>query len=172
VILCDLLLSRPRLVPLFFRRLLHLWCCRNAEYLFRGTSKGFAGHDGLRELNRTPTSTDPHVAALFAIESSGHGEGVLHIALRRRFQRRIAPGNNYKNLEREIAVALQPTEFAALADFTLSAQQARRLLSAMGFPLPPIIVGYNNMQRKLEGSLRLNEDQIQQFVQQAIRTAR
>jgi hypothetical protein len=151
---------------------LHLCCYRNAEYLFRGTSKGFAGHEGLRELNRTPTSTDPLVATLFAIESSGHGEGVLHIALRRRFARRIAPGNYYKNLEREVVVALQPIQFAALADITISAQQARRHLADIGFPLPPVIAGHMNLQLKLADSPRLDEGQILQFVQLAIRTAR
>ena len=96
---------------------------------------------------------------------------MLHIALRERFARRIAPGNYYKNLEREVAVALQPIQFAALADFTISAQQARRLLAGMGFPLPPVITGKANLQLKLADSPRLNEGQILQFVQIAIGTA-
>lgn len=170
--LCDLLLTRPQSIPLALRRWLHERCYKNAEYLFRGTTRGFPGHDGVRELHRTCTSTDPLVATLFAIESSRYGEGVVHIALRRRFRRLIVPANNYENLEREVAVNLLPVTFAARSDFTITAQQARDILVNLGLAnIPPAIANLNHFHLALVIRARITEEHVQEFIKRAIRVA-
>lgn len=169
---CDLLLAQPRYIPLFLRRWLHEWCFRHTEYLFRGTSRGFPGHDALQELHRTCTSTDPLVATLFANESTRYGDGVVHIALRRRFRRLIVGANNYENLEREVAVNLLPVTFSARSDFTITAQQARDILVNLGFGnIPPMIANLNHLHLALVTRAPITEDQIQVFVKRAIRVA-
>jgi len=137
----------------------------NAGYLFRGTSIGYDGGRASQITGLTPASTDPGIAALFAIESSNYGQGVIHV---------IAPGtvpigasNVLSNLESEVGILLSPAQVAAQAQTSLSVQQARQILQEMGISLPGSITSYNALSSAVSGSTMLTPQQIQQVVQAA-----
>jgi hypothetical protein len=127
----------------------------------------------VQELGITSTSVDPVVATLFGIECRRYGEGVVYLALRRRFRRLIVPPNVLGTLEREIAIAISPLHIANLADFTITALSARKILINLGFALiPAAISDYNHLQLALETRAPISEAQIREFTHRAIRVGR
>src|SRR5205823_4767780 len=97
----------------------------SAPTLFRGTSVGWAGSQALQRLAMTPATLDPAIATIFATESSNFGTSAMHIALPQALKgAQVVEGNVLAGLEREVGVALTPTEFAARASKTITAEQS------------------------------------------------
>ncbi len=118
----------------------------------------------MQALGVTSTSTDPAVATIFATESSNYGTGVLHIASSEFLP--IVDSNILSELEREVVVGVSPTEFAARADTTITAERARAILNSIGISVPSQISrgAFNDV---LQNTPRLTPAQIQQFTNAA-----
>ncbi len=108
-------------------------------YLFRGTTLGWPGNKCLEKLNLTPTSTDPLVATLFALECNRHGAGIVYFARWEIFRDRIGGSNVLARQECEIALSLLPLEFADAANGNIDALEVRKILLSMGFQVPEAI---------------------------------
>jgi hypothetical protein len=108
-------------------------------YLFRGTTVGWPGNRSLQRVKMTPTSTDPLVATLFAMECIQHGEAIVYYARWETFKDRIRKPNVLARRECEVGVSMQPLEFAASAKGRIHALAARAILASMGFQIPPRI---------------------------------
>jgi RHS repeat-associated protein len=145
---------------------------RRAPFLFRGTSEGYPGGPGLQKAGRTPASTDPIVATIFATESSNYGRGVVHIASPTDLAGvKMFEGNTLRVLEREIGVGLRPSEFAQRAGLTITAGEARAILAEMGVKLPGRISPSSALD-VLRTAPRLTQRQINDFVRRARRIGR
>jgi len=139
-----------------------------ANLFFRGTSEGFAGSPTLQEIGVTPVSTDPVVATIFAIEAENYGRGVVHIASRSDLAGvEILKGNVLAHLEREVGIGILPAEFARRASITITASQARNILSGMGIHIQLSIRGPAAVDAVLRATPRLTSEQIQQFLNAA-----
>lgn len=136
------------------------------SYLFRGTSKGFAGNKATAFGGVTPTSSEPVVATIYAVEGQNYGEGILHVALPEQFIGKEVAANVRKPLEREIVIGVTPTEFANQSILTISADQARGILEKLGIKIPSRVTR-ETATRVLEETLRLTKEQINQFYNEA-----
>jgi hypothetical protein len=136
------------------------------SYLFRGTSKGFAGNKSTALGGVTPTSSDPGVATIYAIEGKNYGEGVLHIALPEQFIGKEVAANVRKTLEQEIVAGVTPTEFANQSSITISADQARGILKKLGIKIPGRISAEETTRVLLE-TPKLSKEQINEFYSEA-----
>ncbi|MET6997054.1 RHS repeat-associated core domain-containing protein [Chitinophaga defluvii] len=138
------------------------------KYLFRGTSEGYPGNRSAQITESTPTSPDPGVGTIFAINSSNYGKGVLQIALPKSLKNvEIGVANNVlADMEAEVVVGLKPLEFAQKAHITITAEQSRGILKGMGINLPARISN-SSMNDVLKNTPRLTEKQIDEFYKQA-----
>jgi hypothetical protein len=131
-----------------------------AEFLFRGTTEGYPGSPALQRLGVTPTSTDPAVATIFAVEASNFGKGVVQIA-----PRGLVPtieGNVLAALEAEIGVELLPLEFAKRAR-PVSVDVARGTLREMGIDIPERIPDKAHLDAALRSRSQMSAEQIREF---------
>jgi filamentous hemagglutinin len=137
--------------------------------LFRGTSEGYPGSPGLQAVGVTPASTDPAVATVFGTAAQQYGNGVVHIAMPGDIAAvDIIEGNVLSGAEAEVGVNMPPTQFADQASVTITADQARSILSEIGINVPPnITMRGTDLTRYLESLPRLTPEQIQTFVQKA-----
>lgn len=129
-------------------------------FLFRGTSRGFPGSPGLQRIAVTPTTTDPLVGTLFAIESSNYGPGEVLMLPRASVQ--TIPGNYLAHIEDEVGVSLSPTDFAARAT-SIPVADARAALKSMGFTLPGSIADKDALAAAIRSYPRLTPEQVRQF---------
>jgi hypothetical protein len=139
---------------------------------FRGTSKGYPGNRTSQILGLTSISTDPVVATIFATQSqTRHGvTGLVHVAMPNDLaDLRFVEGHPaYRELELELRIELQPAEFSKRASITLTAQEARAILSDMEIELPSKIYSHNAITETLRNTSRLEFSQIQTFLQKAL----
>lgn len=139
-------------------------------YYFRGTSPGFAGNPALQKLGISPVSIDPLVATVFALESKGvSGRGVVLFGSKTEFTAGFAVGNTRKVVEREIAVSLSPKQFAEKSAKSISADQARKILSEIGIAdLPPSFRNVTQAKEWLDlHGRRMSPTQIKEFLAKA-----
>jgi len=97
------------------------------RYLYRGTTEGWRGHPVLPGPEITCTTTDPLVAALFAIECRNHGHAVVMAARRDRFEGLIGPANHFDIIESAVNLLISPLDFAQGA-VTLEVDQVWEVL--------------------------------------------
>ncbi len=136
--------------------------------LFRGTSEGFPGSQGLQRVGVTPASQDPLVATVFATESQSYGRGVVQIATPANLEGvALQEGNVLAAIEREVAVELLPLQFAERAGVQITAAEARSILERMGYALPSQIRGPAGVSQTLGTTPRLTQEEIDLFVQEA-----
>jgi hypothetical protein len=76
----------------------------------------------------------------------------------------LGPGNVLAGLESEVGVLMPPAEFAAKASITISAAQARGILSQLGIQVPSIIRDIPALDYELKIAPRLTPEQIQEFL--------
>ena len=142
-----------------------------AEYLYRGSTLGWAGTRVNRTLPMTCTSTDPLVATLFALECLFHGHAVVHFVLKSVVSPFIGPSNFFDH--KELAVNLQPgpLEFLQYVSHSIDADDAREILWSIGFEqVPTFIYGLDLLNDELslkpEG-YRLSPEQVIEFNRRA-----
>src|ERR1700676_2063041 len=110
------------------------------KFLYRGTTDGWPGNDVLQELGFTPTTEDPLLATLFALDASRYGRGIVQFCERGKVAQLIGPRNNQWPTEREIIIAVPPAVFTEQYVIqTIRAQRAREILAELGFELAPVI---------------------------------
>lgn len=114
----------------------------------------------------SPSSVDPFVATAFAVESrtKAGGNGVVLYGSREELGNpSIGMGNVRKTLEREVSVGLKPTDFAAAAPNSISVDEAREILSELGFNIPSTI-NSDEARQFLENTPKLTPEQVNEFV--------
>jgi hypothetical protein len=140
------------------------------RFLYRGTTQGWPGHPGLQVEHRTPTTTDPLIATLFAIECCRHGAGGLWLAPRLSVADLIVEPNCLSELEREIVLGILPIEFErGFTRHWVQAHDARSALEAMGLHVPSVISSPRRLGKELEGLPRLTNEQIAEFNRYVVR---
>jgi hypothetical protein len=139
------------------------WGDMAERFLYRGTTRGWPGGGGPQAVRRTPTTTDPLVATLFAIECCRHGLGIVHAVSARSVAGQIVLGNVLSGLECEIGLSITPLEFESHSIHWIRADAARSILAELGFQLPITISTRLRLRNELKESLRLTESQIVEF---------
>jgi hypothetical protein len=122
-------LKRPMLIPKPDHRQFGV----KYRYAFRGTTKGFSGHAEVSFCSLSPV-----VSTSFAMKSPGEGK-ILIIVTAEDLGKHKAPineGNVMAGYEREIIVAIKPSEFDKLACHIITMDDAASILREMGVPLP------------------------------------
>jgi hypothetical protein len=136
------------------------------NYLFRGTSEGFAGLVSLQKLGITPTAIDPLIATVFAIESKNYGKGVLYLAKTETLEAqgiKVLEGNVLKQLETEIPLDILPKDFPSKAFKVIDAERARQILKEMGYDIP-YQIQKADLNRILEDLPRMSPHEIEIFI--------
>jgi hypothetical protein len=139
------------------------------RHLYRGTSLNWPGNPALQSLNKTPATTDPLVATLFAIESCRHGSGIVYFANRETIVELLDVGNVLAQHELEFVVNVTPQEFAdRYAAHVLDAATAREILKQMGFAIPAVIPDREFLNKQLKALARLSALQVEEFDRRAL----
>jgi hypothetical protein len=134
------------------------------DWLYRGTTPHWPGSEPLRTLRITPTSTDPLVATIFALECLRFGPAVVQIVLREAVADRIDQPNVLSALEREVVLAMPPEEFSRdHACLQVSAYEAREVLAEIGYELPVSMANKQVFQTLIATSARLRQTDIREF---------
>jgi hypothetical protein len=134
--------------------------------LFRGTTQGFAGSQGLQRVRVTPASTDPAVATAFAIHGNEFGSGVVHIASPADLAGAKLHPPSLGALEAEIGVGMT-TEFAARASTTIPGAEARSILGGLGVDVPGQLSSVSSLNYWLAGRTPKSSAQIAEFIRLA-----
>jgi len=140
----------------------------HVKYVYRGTTEGWPGNMSLQDEKMTPTTTDPLVATLFAIECRNHGPALILAAPRSLFEGLIGPANYFSVIESAVNLEIFPMEFAIMAKEKLDVDQSIAVLHEMGFQEMPVrLSGSYALQRTIDESykagLRLSEEQIRSY---------
>jgi hypothetical protein len=121
-----------------------------------------------QQLRVTPTTADPLVATLFAIESQRFGRGVVLASRQAEVQHLIQAPNVLNEIEREVAIGVSPLEFKErFVHWICRADIARNILAAMGYALPELVGSKVALSTFVKEFPRLNESKIEEFNRQA-----
>jgi len=139
------------------------------HYLYRGTTMGWPGAATTRLGRMTPTTTDPLIAALFAIEARNKGRAIL-LAVRRGSIPELNEMNHFTIFESAVNLDISPSEFAERAEVVMEVDVALEYLRMIGTAnLPVRIQGNNALHEYLRDNhstgSRLNLGQIRHFNQ-------
>jgi RHS repeat-associated protein len=132
------------------------------EYLFRGTTEGYAGRYGV-----SPTSLSPSVATNFATQSTTMhgGEGVVYVIPRSRAQSiELPPQDNALAYELEIPLDISPAEIAGISVKAVPVSEARRILHSIGHATPERIYSNDSLTTTLKNQESMSADQIRAFL--------
>jgi RHS repeat-associated protein len=132
--------------------------------LFRGTSEGFAGGQNTLASGLTWTSTNPAVSTLYATLAEQSGNGVLQIASPEALSGLAADAGGIFENESEVALATTPTDFAAMAETSISAAEARAILQEMGYSSPSAIYSIQQLNQAIQYVPNLTIEEIEQFI--------
>ena len=132
--------------------------------LYRGTTTGWRGSQGLQAAGVTPMTTDPLVATLFALECLRHGPAIVQFCERRAVAGILVSGNVLADLEREVVVDEPPAVFTERFEAgTIEARAAREILAELGYELPPTVADKYDLHRLLKTTPRLKDGDLQEF---------
>lgn len=140
--------------------------------LYRGTSSGWPGNPVLSDLRITPTTTDPLVATLFAVECQRFGKGIVLGCRRSMVERLMGPSNVLSAIESEVVIDVAPLEFVErFAEWIIGVDQARTALVEMGLDVPAFIGDKRVLDDWLCRSTRLDAAAIAEFNRRVISEA-
>jgi hypothetical protein len=134
------------------------------QYVYRGTTVGWPGNDVLQQLQMTPVTSDPLVAALFAIENVRNGPAVVYVARKVDIAFHLGSPNVLAGIECEYAITVRPAEFIerfVVRQITIN--ELRSVFEEIGVELPVTIASRFKLDRELESRPRLTEEQISAF---------
>jgi len=121
----------------------------------------------VQEEQITPTTTDPFVAALFAIECRNHGPAVILAVPESLFADVIAPPNHFAVIESAVNLRVSPIQFAKQAEVVLNVDKALEILREIGFDVSVRLRDIGTLREALiqsyEDGERLNSDQLNLF---------
>ena len=137
-------------------------------YLYRGTTPGWHGSEGLRISGMTCASTDPFVATLFAIGCRNHGPGQILVAERQPIEYLVGPSNSLAEMECAVNIRMLPDVFESNAILKLDVELSMRILVELGFgDLPQRLNGGDALKIALQTSrdlsLRLSPAQLENY---------
>jgi hypothetical protein len=137
--------------------------------LYRGTSSGWPGNPVLSSLRITPTSTDPLVATLFAIECQRFGKGIVLGCRRAAVERLVGPSNVLSAIESEVVIDVTPLEFVErFVEWIIGVDAARNALVEMGFEVPTFVGDKRVLDDWLSRSPRLDAAATAEFNRRVI----
>ncbi len=140
---------------------------------FRGTTAGYPGNPGVQLARRTPLSTNPAIATIFATEASNFGDGVVHIATGSDLSGiHLGEGNVLAHIEQEVVAHALPRRVASRAGLSLTAAQAREILADMGIRVPARIYDKAGLDQAIRDAPRMTRNQIKKFLRRAREEAR
>ena len=123
----------------------------------------------LRGLQVTPTSADPLVATLFALNCRRFGKALFLACEYNAVERFIGTPNCLAEMEKEVVVDVAPLVFAErFAEWVLDPEVPHRILTAMGFDLPAYIDDRRTLIEWIFSSPRLSDDQTSEFDQRIL----
>ena len=140
----------------------------DGEYLFRGTTVGFAGSVFPR-VRLTSASADPVVATLFATTASRYGQGVVYIIPVAKFSARVhdnRQSDRLAALEAEFVIESSPSEIATCS-VPLPVVVARSILERMGVTFPVNIYNLPDLSDAIRLTKRLSSEEILVFIHAA-----
>lgn len=132
--------------------------------LYRGTTLGWPGNTVLQNLHKTPATTDPLIATLFALECRRHGPAVVFAVRLSQVADLVDHGNVLAALECEVVLNVEPLQFAdKIAEWCVGVEDAKETLQDLGFDLPGIVPHRRLLSRYLVEFSRLNSEQMAHF---------
>ena len=140
----------------------------DGEYLFRGTTVGFAGTVFPR-VGVTSASADPVVATLFATTASRYGQGVVHIIPVAKFSGQVhdnRQSGRLPALEAEFVIEASASEIATRS-IPVSVAVARSILEQMGVAFPVNMYNLPDLSDALRLTKRLSREEILEFIHAA-----
>lgn len=131
-------------------------------FLFRGTSAGWPGNPATQQFRVTPTTTNPFVATLFAIECQRFGSGLVIACLRSEVERFIGAANVLSDID------VAPFELQQrFGRWQCGVSQARAALLALGFEVPEYIGDKDTLNHWLNETPALSEQMQNEFQSRA-----
>ena len=133
---------------------------KKAKYVFRGTTIGWQGNIASRQLPRTPTTTNPIKALLFAICCGI--KGVIYIAEVRKLKFIKADKNVLAKVEEEIGYIISPTDFILLSEGYITINDAMSIVNELKIELP-IFLDKSLLDFALKNTSQISDATIEQF---------
>jgi RHS repeat-associated protein len=136
-------------------------------YYFRGTTLGYAGGDAARAAGVTPTSTQPGIATIFAINAQTvyGGQGVVYITSSSEMSDVSIGYSNLLYYEMEVVFNIQIADFSARS-FYITVERSMEILQTLGLTLPNRIYD-DEMSPLIRDTLHLTRSQISAYVAMA-----
>ncbi len=118
----------------------------------------------LASLRVTPTSSDPLIAALFAVNCRRFGNAVFLACHYNTVLPYVGSSNCLSELEKEFVIDVAPLEFAErFAEWVLDSVHPCGILTEMGFEVPEFIGDRRSLKNWIFSSPRLTSEQIAEF---------
>lgn len=108
------------------------------RYLFRGTTLGWPGNEANRDIPRTPVTTHPIKAVLFALCCKGNNR-VIYVNTLNNINNLKASKNVLAPIEDEIAFEIQPQEYANTCEGYIMVEDAIKILKELNQEIPQIL---------------------------------
>jgi len=108
------------------------------RYLFRGTTLGWPGNEANRDIPRTPVTTHPIKAVLFALCCKGNNR-VIYINTLNNISNLKASNNVLAPIEDEIAFEIQPIDYAKTCVGFIIVEDAIKILKELNQEIPQIL---------------------------------
>lgn len=128
-------------------------------FLFRGTSDGWPGNPATQRFQVTPTTTNPFIATLFAVECQRLSSGVVLACLKSDVEHLIGASNVLSEVEQEVVVDVAPAEFSRrFAHWKCEVTKARAVLLELGYEVPEYIGDKNTLNTWVNDAPRLDDE--------------
>ena len=140
----------------------------NAKYVFRGSTIGWPGNTASRQMPRTPTTTNPVKALLFALCCRDKAApAVIYIAKIEGLKEIKVDANVLVKVEEEIGFIISPADFILLCDGYLPLSDAITIFGILGITIPPL---YDRalFDMALKDAPKLSKVQVEQFYDMAL----
>ncbi len=140
---------------------------KSSKLFFRGTSVDYPGSPSMIRSGIVPTSENPAVSTVYALESNNFGNGVVYIASETELSGLVkVEGNVLKDIDVEIGIETTAKDFANRAGLKITAEQSRTILKEMGINIPAW-VPKDKMNQILKDLPKMTDKQIQEYYKKA-----
>ena len=136
---------------------------RLSNYVFRGTTINWPGNNASKKLPRTPTTSNPIKALLFAMASSGHGhKTVIYIVNENKLGSISFDKNVLAKTEEEKGYIITPLKFIKLAEGYITTEEAIEILHQLKLPIP-MLTDKSLFDFSLSEIMRLSKNKTDEF---------
>ncbi len=134
-----------------------------AKYVFRGSTIGWPGNSASRQMPRTPTTTNPVKAFLFAICCHDKGvPAVIYVAGIDKLKGIKTDKNVLAKVEEETGYIIAPKAFIELCDGYITTDEAINIFLQLGLK-PPLLVDKTLLDMALKDVFPISDEIIAQF---------